>query len=96
MSEVVVASLPAPSGALALASWLRAALALLNCSDGVRGAIITSLLAQSALALASWDRRSLALWRAEIVLQSETILTLQEAELRELSLTSHETTDFAV
>ena len=57
LREAVVASFLAPSGALALASWLRAALALLNSTDDVSGAAVASLLAPSgALALASWDR----------------------------------------
>jgi len=46
LSKVIVATL-SPSGALALVSWLRAALALLNSVDGVSGAAIASLLAQS-------------------------------------------------
>ena len=50
LSEIVVALLPAPSGALALASQLRAALALLSSADNVSGAAVTSLLAQSTLA----------------------------------------------
>ena len=49
VSEVAVTSLPAPKGALVLASGLRAALVLLNSVDGVSGAAVASLLAQSAL-----------------------------------------------
>jgi len=96
LSEVVVPSLPAPNGALVLTSRLRAALALLNSADNVSGTVVASLLAQSALALASRDRRGFGLWRAELVLQSKTILASQEAESRDLSLSSHETTDFAI
>jgi len=47
LSEVVVTWLLALSGALALASWLRAALALFNSADDVSGATVTFLLAQS-------------------------------------------------
>ena len=94
LSEVIVASISAPSVDLVLASWLRVALALLNSVDDVSGAVVASLLAQSTLVLASRDRRDSALWRAELVLQSETILASQEAESRNLSLVSHETTDF--
>jgi len=62
LSEVVVASLPAPSGALVLASRLRAALALLNGANDVSDAAVVLLLApSSALVLASWNRRDLAL-----------------------------------
>jgi len=58
LREAVVASLLAPSGALALASRRRAALALLN-SDDVSGAAVASLLAPSGvLGLTSWDRRA--------------------------------------
>jgi len=82
LSEVIVASLSAPSGTLVLASRLRAALALLNSADGVTGPVIASLLAQSPLALALGDRRGLTLWRAEIVSPSKTILASREDESR--------------
>ena len=58
LSEAIVS---APNGALALASRLRATLALLNSADGVSGATVASLVAQSASALASRDRLGLAL-----------------------------------
>jgi len=67
-----------------------------NSADDISGAAVASLLAQNALALVSRDRRGLALWRAEIVLQSETILASQEAESRDLSLASRGTTAFAI